>query len=178
MKGTGLTISTIYGKGGSVSFEVDEPTLKECIRLFETLKDKDLSVEIKQYREKRSLDANAYCWVLCTEMANAMTKSGDPYTKEDMYIEMLKRYGQSCLAKIRNEQTDTFERITQYWERHEKLTDENAVYYKVYVGSSNYNTEEMSILLTGIVSECKELGIPIETPEEISRLTSLWGGAK
>lgn len=52
-------------------------------------KGKMLDVEIKQHREKRSLDANAYAWVLITKIADVLRAS-----KETTYIEMLKRYGQ------------------------------------------------------------------------------------
>ena len=40
---------------------------------YEELKDcEKLSLEIKRYRRKRSLDANAYYWVLLTKLAKHM----------------------------------------------------------------------------------------------------------
>ena len=36
-------------------------------QLFLLDKDKKYDVEIKQHREKRSLNANSYCWKLCTD---------------------------------------------------------------------------------------------------------------
>jgi hypothetical protein len=35
----------------------------------------------------------------------------------------------------------------------------------------------MSRLLDLIIQDCKQLGIPTETPDEIARLKSLWGEA-
>lgn len=37
-------------------------------------------------------------------------------------------------------------------------------------GSSQYNTREMSRLIDGLVSECKECGIETLTPEELERM--------
>lgn len=45
----------------------------------------------------------------------------------------------------------------------------------LYYGSSTYDTEQMSRLITSVVDECKEQGIETRTPEEIANLLSLWG---
>ena len=37
-------------------------------------------------------------------------------------------------------------------------------------GSSGYNTSEMSALIDGVVSECKEMGIETLPPEELERM--------
>jgi len=37
-------------------------------------------------------------------------------------------------------------------------------------GSSAYDTQEMSVLIEGLVSECKELGIETLPPDEIKRM--------
>ena len=36
--------------------------------------EKDKQFEIKEYKPKRSLTANAYCWVLCDKIAKEMNK--------------------------------------------------------------------------------------------------------
>ena len=46
--------------------------------------------------------------------------------------------------------------------------------YKMIRGSHTYNTEEMSHLIDGIVSEAKELGIETLPPDEIERMMSTW----
>jgi hypothetical protein len=46
---------------------------------------------------------------------------------------------------------------------------------KVYMGSSEMDTREMSILIDGIVSECKELNINTMTPNELEQLKEQWG---
>ena len=129
-----------------------------------------LSIKIGKYREKRSLNANAYCWVLIGKIADVLRIS-----KDECYITMLKRYGQGAVAKIPKKYIDDFKRTVDYWEEHEKLQDEeNAQYFRFWVGSSKYNSEEMSILIDGIVTEAKEMGIQTETPDRIAEMISLW----
>ena len=43
---------------------------------------KDKQFELKEYHQKRSLNANAYCWVLCDNIAKEMSKDGQVITKE------------------------------------------------------------------------------------------------
>ncbi|MCK9577379.1 MAG: hypothetical protein M0R51_15855 [Clostridia bacterium] len=134
--------------------------------------------ELKIHRERRSLDSNAYAWELISKIAEALTAEaqGDiAYSKDDVYLIMLKKYGQGGIVKVPNDCTDKFEKAWKYHKVHEKLWDEKAVYYKFWVGSSNYNTKEMSLFINGIVSECKELGIETKTPDEIAKMEALWG---
>lgn len=151
---------------------------KEDMRpMFDNLKDKVLSVEIKEYRERRSLDANAYAWKLMSKLAEELTAEaqGDiAYSKDDVYLLMLQKYGQGGIVKIRNKDKNNILRELKYWEEHEKLNEENAGYYRIWVGSSNYDSKEMSLFLNGIIADCKELGIQTETPEEIARYEEAW----
>lgn len=129
-----------------------------------------LSVKIDKYREKRSLNANAYAWKLLTEIANVCRTS-----KDEVYLEMLKRYGQSeiisVLAHI------PIGEYVKYCEEagESKLNGKLFKHYKVYKGSSEFDSREMSIFLDGIVSDAEELGIQTMTPDEVARLKSLWG---
>ena len=47
-------------------------------------------------------------------------------------------------------------------------------HYKIYKGSSEYNTKEMSILLEGAVQEAKNLGIKTKEDYEIEKLIEEW----
>lgn len=129
-----------------------------------------LSVKIDKYREKRSLNANAYAWKLLTEIANVCRTS-----KDEVYLEMLKRYGQSeiisVLAHI------PIGEYVKYCEEagESKLNGKLFKHYKVYKGSSEFDSREMSIFLDGIVSDAEELGIQTMTPDEVARLKALWG---
>ena len=132
--------------------------------------DNDKKYEIIEYKEKRSLNANNYAWKLITEISNKMTLS-----KDEVYLDMLKHYGQSELVSI----LSTID-VKGYFKYYEVagisvLNKKEFTHYKIFKGSSEYNTKEMSILIDGIVQEAKQLGIKTETSEEIARMKAMWG---
>jgi hypothetical protein len=152
-----------------VTLELNERML--ALSMVDSFKDVEkLSIKIDKYREKRSLNANNYAWKLITEIGNA-TRIG----KDEVYLKMLKRYGQSemvsALAHI------PFGQYVKYYEEagESELNGKLFKHYRVYKGSSEFDTMEMSIFIDGIVSEAQELGIPTDTPEQIARMKDLWG---
>ncbi len=136
--------------------------------------------EVKELREqlnsmmynknnKRSKDANSFLWVLCTEIGNKLRIS-----KEDVYLNMLKSYGQSIkLPVVHGEEPY---HITKYYEMigTSKLNGKDADWYIFYKGSSQYNKKEMAILLDGVIQECTNLEIPTITDEELERMKGSW----
>ena len=129
-----------------------------------------LSIKVEKHRAKRSLNANNYAWKILTEIANKLRTS-----KEEMYLLMLKRYGQSEMISVLSH-IDIGGFIKYYEEAGESsLNGKLFKHYKVYKGSSEFSTEEMSVFLDGVVGEAKEMGIPTETPEQIAKMKSLWG---
>jgi hypothetical protein len=144
--------------------------VQSIIEGYESLKKfEELDIEIKVHREKRSLNANAYAWKLITEIANVNRTS-----KEEVYKEMLKRYGQSDVVSVVSNIN-----VSSYFKYYEeagtsKLNGKDFTHYRVYKGSSEYDTREMSILIDGVISECKELGIETMTPNELKSLKESW----
>ena len=131
--------------------------------------DKDKIFDIKEHKEKRSLNANNYAWKLITEIANVLRKS-----KEEVYLEMLKSYGQCEMISIVS--SIDVKGYFKYYEEAGRsfLNGKEFTHYKIYKGSSEFNTKEMSILIDGIVQEAKQLGIETMTPTQIAELKSLW----
>lgn len=141
--------------------------------LNELLNDEKLKIcKIDHKKKKRSLDANAYAWKLITEIANVLRVS-----KDEIYIKMLKRYGQSSVVSVIDEAVPVFMKSVKYAEEfgHGIVNGKNFTHIKVFMGSSEYDTREMAILIDGIVSECKELNINTMAPNEIERLKEQWG---
>ena len=127
--------------------------------------DKDKLFTIKEYKEKRSLSQNAYAWKLITEIGNQIHKS-----KEEVYIEMLEDYGQSEIVSILSEVSPVgyfkyFKEIGTGTINNKEFT-----HYKIFKGSSEFDSKEMSIFIDGIIQECKQLGIETLTPDEIAKL--------
>lgn len=131
--------------------------------------DREKVFDITEHKEKRSLNANSYAWSLIGKIADVLRTS-----KEETYLTMLKRYGQSEIVSVISsiDVTGYF----KYFEivGHATLQGKEFTHYKVFKGSSEYNTKEMSILIDGIVSEAKELEIETMTPEQIERLKEMW----
>jgi hypothetical protein len=48
-------------------------------------------------------------------------------------------------------------------------------YYLFYKQTHTLDTKEMARIIDGVINECKELGIETITPEEKSKMLSLWG---
>ena len=165
---SGVSFSYLNGKP-QVTFELNER--KPALDMVDTLREYDkLAIKIDRYKAKRSLNANNYAWKLITEIGNATRQS-----KEDVYFLMLKRYGQSemfsALAHI------PFGAYVKHYEEAGESTLNGKLFkhYRVYKGSSEFDTKEMSIFIDGIVSEAKELGIQTDTPDQIAKMKALWG---
>lgn len=146
----------------------DAGTVQEC---FDGLFGKDLSIEVKRWRERRSLDANAYLWVLLQKMAEVLHSS-----KDEMYLEMLDKYGQFTFIIVR---PDAVERMAQNWRTVRVLGEvgvdgQCGVQMQCFYGSSTYDTREMAVLIDGVVSECKELGIETLPPDELAAMKDAW----
>lgn len=132
--------------------------------------DKNKKFEIKEYHKKRSLNANAYAWALIGKIADVLRSS-----KDEIYLEMLKKYGQSEIVSVLSDIN-----VTGYFKYFEeiatvRLQGKNFTHYKVFKGTSEYNTLEMAVFIDGVISEAEELGINTLPPDEVEKIKSLWG---
>ena len=125
--------------------------------------------ELKEYKQKRSLKANAYAWSLITKIADVLRVD-----KELAYLMLLKRYGQSEIISVLS--SIGLEGYFKYFEvvGRGRIQGKEFTHYKIYKGSSEFNTYEMAVFIDGIVSECKELDIETLPPGEIERLKEEW----
>lgn len=134
--------------------------------------DKVYEAKIDKYREKRSLDANAYMWTILRAMAEKLNT-----TDKEIYREMIRRVGQVTILPVKDEAIETFVRRWELngegWQVDVIGECRNTKGYsnlKCYYGSSVYDTKEFSVLLDEVIAEAKELGIDTATPDEIERM--------
>lgn len=151
-----------------VTFETDIDVTMQ----FKDIQDKELSVVAKKYRKKRSLDANAYAWVLMQKIAEQIHSD-----KWSVYLDMLGNYGVFTHIIVRPSVAD---RVKDEWRTVKDLGDvmvggQTGTQLQYYLGSSTYNTKEMSVFIDGIVRECRDLDIDVTTPNEIERMKQEWG---
>ena len=154
----------------NLQFSVNEgeAALAELERLQNVEK---LSIDVKQYRKKRSLDANGLLWACLGEMAVATRAD-----KWDIYLMMLKRYGKYTYVCIKPE---ALEDLKHQWRETEvvgelTINGKKAVQVLCYFGSSMYNTKEFSVLLDGVVSEMQDLGLQPPPSEDMKRALEMW----
>lgn len=136
---------------------------------YDNLRDKQISIEIKAYHPKRSLNANAYAWVLINKIANAIGS-----TEDEVYLECLKDYGQSMVypALPGADVSGYFKYFDTVSEG--VLNGKPCVWYRVYKGSSQFDSAEMARFIDGVISEAKGLGIETETPQNIELMKQRW----
>ena len=136
--------------------------------------------ELKEHKEKRSLNANAYFWVLVGKIAKA-THS----TNQTIHNALLRDYGQIDIQdgvaqwvvlpeSYKLTESDYLLATPNKVKMQSKKGEVQGIVYIRLRGSHTYNTEEMSRLIDGTVMEAKELGIETMTPSEIERMKASW----
>lgn len=173
MQFTGLikNIQTDWNTGETqIVFTLNE---KSALQEVDKLKDKKLSIKAVQYREKRSLDANAMLWACLGEIATAMTP---PVDKWDVYLQMLKRYGKYTYICVK---PNVVEAMKAQWRECEvigeiEINGQKAVQMLCYFGSSLLNSKEFSVLLEGVISEMREMGLQPPPSKEMQLALGAW----
>lgn len=133
-----------------------------------------ISIELKKTSKKRSLDANAYCWVLIGKIAHVIKS-----TKEEVYKQFINTYGIYRVITLDNKAVDTFIKV---WcerglgwmceasaSRYEGFSDVVA-----YYGTSSYNSRQMAVFVDYVVDEARNLGIEVLPAHELESLKQAW----
>lgn len=164
-----------------ITFEVEEQN--KCLDEADAIKDEKLLIDVVKYREKRSLNANAYFHILIGKIADALTSIGSPTSKSNVKNRMITSYGQQWMLDDgepfvykTNAPPEFMQEREEIHAKFIKQTD--AYFYLIYRGSSTYNTKEMSLLIEGTIQEAKELGIETMTPNEIAEMMAHFGKEK
>ena len=135
---------------------------------------KDKKFELKEYKEKRSKDANAYFHVLVNQLARHFNIKDD-----EMKIEMNLSYGtvarfedgrvKGCKVPKGTNMREIYEYSKWY-----KQDEEGNDCYIFYKRTHELDTKEMSQLINGVVQECENAGIETRPKEEIESLLRSW----
>lgn len=133
------------------------------------------NIEIKEYKELRSLDANAYMWVLLTKLQEKLNTP-----KEDIYKYYIQKIGSCEILPVKKE---AVERFCEAWQKNGLgyVTDttksklDGYINVIAYYGSSSYNTSEMARLIDEVVKDCKEQNIETKSEKEVKNLLKQWG---
>lgn len=157
----------------NITFTINEPSAVNEIEHIQACE--KLSIRAVKHRQKRSLDANAYAWVLMQKIAEV-----NETDKWSVYLEMLGSYGVFTHIIVKPSVVD---KVKEEWRAVKELGEVNVngrtgIQLQCYFGSSTYDTKEMATLIDGIVQEAKELGIETLPPHELERMKAEWNNGK
>lgn len=150
---------------------------REAKKFVGEMKPRKYAVEIKEHRERRSLDANAYAWQLIGKLAGKLSANGVVITPEEVYREAIRGVGDNYeVIPVRD---DALDRWREIWTGKglgwvcEVIGKSKIAGYtntRCFYGSSVYDKAQMSRLISIIVEECKAQGVETMTPAELASL--------
>lgn len=150
--------------------------IAETVSYLDSLEDeKQYILTIKEKKNRRSLNANAYAWVLLDKLAEKTNIS-----KTDLYKNYIKEIGGNsdivcCIDKAVDSLCEAWSEKGLGW-----VTDTTASRIDgctnviLYYGSSTYDKSQMNRLINLIVQDCKEFGIETLTPNELQMICDKW----
>lgn len=152
-------------------------TTEDCRELYEQMKDKELTVSVKKFRKARSLNANAYAWVLLDKLAEKTHTA-----KESLYKSYVRNIGGNNDRMLMKDEAAG--RFCIAWQSYGLgwITDvmpsgaKGMSIVTAYYGSSTYDTEQMSRLIDLIVQDCRSVGIETKDPNDIQSMLEAWDG--
>lgn len=143
---------------------------------YDELKDKEIVVDIKKFSKRRSLDANAYAWVLIDKLAEKTKEK-----KSDIYRHAIKEIGGvSDIICVKDCAVDTLCRNWsskgQGWMTEHRPSKKWPGYSAVtlWYGSSVYDSSQMADLINSLIQEAEAQGISTITEKEKEQLLGKW----
>lgn len=167
MKASILNFTYLNAREGILTVKLESDFREQ----FDQLNGKPVDVEVKEFREKRSLSSNAYLWTLLDKIAGAIGSD-----KESIYLDFVRQHGLFKDFTLTEDEAKTFSvawsKLGTGWptEQVDYAPDGDHVVIRAYYGSSTYNTKQMGRLLDAVIEECKELGIETRPKEEIESM--------
>nr|DAQ77688.1 MAG TPA: NinB protein [Caudoviricetes sp.] len=136
---------------------------------------KKYTVTIKEFRKKRSRDANAYAWVLMNKLAGKLNMG-----VRDLYRHYIPDIPEN--SQVVCVPTEAVEKLQSGWEHNGigwcsdtlKSKLPGCTNVVLYYGSSTFDQKQMGVLLDLIIEDCKQVGVEYLTPEELERLKGEW----
>lgn len=150
--------------------------IAEIASYIDSLEDeKQYILTIKEKKNRRSLNANAYAWALMDKLAESTH-----ITKTEIYKNYIKEIGGN--SDIVCVMDNAVNKLCTSWQRNGLgwLTDTmpskitGCTNVVLYYGSSTYDTKQMSRLIDMIVQDCKIQGIETLTPDELAQMMNEW----
>lgn len=171
-----ITFREVKLEGGWLMFRPQKEDLGKAMAIVRKHQDRLYDLTVKEYRRKRSLDANAYAWVLIHKLAKAME-----LTPEEVYLQQVPNVGDNVTPLcVREKDVD---RVKRAWQNNGlgwPVKDLGPSQVRgcrnlmAYHGSSTFDTAQMSRLIDNLVQDCKAVGIETMSEEKLALLKEEW----
>jgi hypothetical protein len=172
-----LTFTEAKLEAGWLMIKPTREDMGKAMAIVRKMKPKAYDLTVKEHRKKRSLDANAYAWVLINKVADALR-----LTPKEVYRMAIQDIaGNHEILPIKTEAADKFKEV---WEAQglgwpcidigrSKIDGYRNM--KAYYGSSTYDTRQMSLLIDHLIQDCKALDIETLPPDKLALLLEAQG---
>lgn len=171
-----ITFSEMKLEGGWLMVKPEREDLGKAMHLVRNRKKMLYDLEVKEHRKKRSLDANAYAWVLIGKLAEALR-----IAPLEVYRQAIQNIGGNYeIIPIKAEAADHFRQVWEAkglgWPCVDMGASKLPGYrnLRAYYGSSTYDTRQMSQLIDTLVQDRKALDIETMTPDKLALLMEDW----
>lgn len=139
---------------------------------YDMLKDKDIKIEIKKASNRRTNNQNAFAWELIDQIAAASHEK-----VSDIYRRAIREIGGvSTMVGMKDEAIPVFR---AGWEKGHLGRQVEIIpgstrpgwsNVKIFFGSSEFDSDQMSRLIDILIQDAEALGIPTITDKEAERL--------
>ena len=156
----------------TLSFDVCPESAGAVKTIYDSLKGTKLAVEVKKWRNRRSLDANAYFWLLTGKIAEVLKTD-----KDSVYLDLLDQFVVFTHVIVKPE---VVPRMKQEWRLIKELGEvtvngKTGVQLQCFFGSSSYDSKEMSRLVDGAIQVAESLSIPTLPDADVKKMKEEWG---
>jgi len=163
-------------EGGWLMVKPEREDLGKAMSIVRNHKDRLYDLEVKEHKKKRSLDANAYAWVLINKLAEAMR-----IAPIDVYRQAIQNVGGNYeVIPIKEEAAGHFKQV---WEAQGlgwpcidmgKSKLQGFRNLRAYYGSSTFSVSQMQVFIDNLVQDCRALNIETLTPDKLALLMEEW----
>lgn len=163
-------------EGGWLMVKPEREDLGKAMAVVRKHKDRLYDIEVKEHRKKRSLDANAYAWVLINKLADTMR-----IPPTEIYRQAIQNVGGNYeILPVKEEAAEHFKQVWEAqglgWPCVDMGKSKVSGYrnLRAYYGSSTYTTTQMAQLIESLLQDCRSLDIEVKSAEEIASLMGAW----
>lgn len=140
---------------------------RQALTLYNALKDKETTVKVNEYKDKRSHDQNEMLWAIITQISDKVNGSHQEQDLLNTYGMLLQRANVKreyvrTLSQAEDILKQSFRAVIEVPNSRKIENGKETVGFWVYYGSSSFNTKEMTQLIEVALDIATEVGIDID----------------